>query len=142
MSQTNINIMFAGLDIAKASLQLHLAGQSHVLDNQAKGHQKLIKLLRAQPGAHVVCEPTGGYEQPVLHALHAAKLPDSLVEAGRVRHFAKARRRCRNWATSRPKPQRPWQAWPPITKTVAIKPESATFMADAKPCAARSICPP
>jgi transposase len=91
MSQTNTNIMFAGLDIAKASLQLHLAGQSHSLDNLSQGHQKLIKLLRAQPGAHVVCEPTGGYEQPVLHALHAAKLPVSLVEAGRVRHFAKAR---------------------------------------------------
>ena len=93
MSQTNLNTppLFAGLDIAKASLQLHLAGQSHGLDNQAKGHQKLIKLLRAQPGAHVVCEPTGGYEQSVLHALHAAKLPVSLVEAGRVRHFAKAK---------------------------------------------------
>ena len=59
--------------------------------NDAKGHAQLLKLLRARPGAHVVCEATGGYEQPVVRVLHAAQLPVSIVEAGRVRHFAKAR---------------------------------------------------
>jgi transposase len=90
MSQNNTPILYVGLDVAKLSLELHLAGQSHPLDNDAKGHAQLLKLLRPHPGAHVVCEATGGYEQPVVRALQAADLPVSIVEAGRVRHFARA----------------------------------------------------
>jgi len=91
MSQTNTNTLFAGLDIAKSSLQLHLAGQFHRLTNNAKGHHRLLKLLRAQPDVHLICEATGGYEQAVLQVLHAAAVPVSLIEAGRIRHFAKAK---------------------------------------------------
>src|SRR5438093_843083 len=92
MSQTNtVHTLFAGLDIAKSSLQLHLAGQFHRLSNNAKGHQQLLKLLRAQPAAHIICEASGGYEQPVMQVLHAAAVPVSLIEAGRIRHFAKAK---------------------------------------------------
>jgi transposase len=92
MSQTNINTMFTGLDIAKSSLQLHLANQLYELTNEVSGHRKLVKHLRAQGcPVQVVCEATGGYEKPVLNALHAAGIPVSLVEAGRVRHFARAK---------------------------------------------------
>jgi transposase len=90
MSPNNLNTLYVGLDVAKLSLELHLAGHSHSLANDARGHAKLLKHLRAHPGAHVVCEATGGYEQPVVRVLHAASLPVSIVEAGRVRHFAKA----------------------------------------------------
>jgi transposase len=91
MSQNNPPILHAGLDVAKSSLQLDLAGKSHCLSNDAKGHAKLLRLLGSHPGAHVVCEATGGYEQPVVRVLHAATLPVTIVEAGRVRHFAKAK---------------------------------------------------
>jgi transposase len=91
MSQNNTPSLHTGLDVAKASLQLDLAGKSHSLTNDAKGHARLLQLLRAQPTAHVVCEATGGYEQPVVRVLHAANVPVSIVEAGRVRHFAKAK---------------------------------------------------
>jgi transposase len=91
MSQTNTITMFAGLDVAKSSLQLHLANQFHTLSNDAKGHRQLVKLLRGQPAVQVICEATGGYEQSVLHALHQAAIPASLIEAGRVRYFAKAK---------------------------------------------------
>jgi transposase len=91
MSQNNTSILHVGLDVAKASLQLDLAGQSHPLTNDAKGHARLLKLLRAHPAARVVCEATGGYEQPVVRALHAAQVPVSVVEAGCVRHFARAK---------------------------------------------------
>jgi len=90
MSPNNPNILYVGLDVAKLSLELHLAGHSHSLTNEAKGHAKLLKHLRAHPGAHVVCEATGGYEQPVVRVLHAAGIPISILEPGRVRHFAKA----------------------------------------------------
>jgi transposase len=90
MSQHNPNILYVGLDVAKRSLQLHLAGHFHSLTNDAKGHTQLRKRLRAQPHAHVVCEATGGYEQAVVRVLQAAAIPVSLVEAGRVRYFARA----------------------------------------------------
>jgi transposase len=90
MSQNNIPILHVGLDVAKSSLQLDLAGHSHALANDAKGHVHLLKLLRAHPGAHLVCEATGGYEQPVVRVLHAAQIPVSIIEAGRIRHFARA----------------------------------------------------
>jgi transposase len=90
MSQNNTSILHAGLDVAKLSLQLHLAGRFHSLANDAKGHAQLLKLLRGHPGAHVICEATGGYEQPVVRALQAADIPVTIVEAGRVRYFARA----------------------------------------------------
>ncbi len=91
MSQNNLPILHLGLDVAKLTLQLDLAGQPHTLANDPKGHAQLLKLLRTQSGAHLVCEATGGYEQPVVRVLHAAQIPVSIVEAGRVRHFAKAK---------------------------------------------------
>ena len=90
MSQNNPAILYAGLDVAKLTLQLHLAGRFHVLANDAKGHAKLLKHLRGHPAAHVVCEATGGYEQAVVQALQTAEVPVSIVEAGRVRYFARA----------------------------------------------------
>ena len=91
MSQNNPPILYVGLDVAKSSLQLDLAGKSHSLTNDAKGHSQLLRLLGPHPGAHVICEATGGYEQPVVRVLHAATQPVTIVEAGRVRHFAKAK---------------------------------------------------
>ena len=90
MSQNNTPILYVGLDIAKLSLELHLAGASHSLANDAKGHAQLRKRLRAYPQAHIVCEATGGYEQAVVRCLQAAQIPVSIVEAGRVRYFARA----------------------------------------------------
>jgi transposase len=90
MSQNNHAILHVGLDVAKLSLQLHLAGRFHALANDAKGHAKLLKLLRNQPGAHLICEATGGYEQAVVRVLQAADLPVSIIEAARVRYFARA----------------------------------------------------
>jgi transposase len=93
MSQNNTSILYAGLDIAKASLELHLAGKSHPLANDAAGRAQLLKLLHAHPGVQVICEATGGYERAPARALHTAAIPLSVVEAGRVRHFARAQGR-------------------------------------------------
>jgi transposase len=90
MSPNNPNILHVGLDVAKLSLQLHLAGRFYSLANDAKGHAQLLKLLRVHPNAHVVCEATGGYEQAVVRVLQTAAIPVSIVEAGRVRFFARA----------------------------------------------------
>lgn len=83
-------ILYVGLDVAKLSLELHLKSRFHTLANDAKGHAQLLKLLRAHPLAHVICEATGGYEQPVVRVLQAAGIAVSVLEASRVRYFARA----------------------------------------------------
>ena len=83
-------VVHTGLDIAKASLQLDLQGRAHALPNTPAGHDQLLTLLRTVPGAHVVCEATGGYERAVVGALQAAAVPVSVLNPAQVRHFALA----------------------------------------------------
>lgn len=85
--------VYTGLDVAKATLQLHLQGRQLALPNTPKGHAQLCRLLRAVPGVQVIGEATGGYEQAVAAALHAAEIPVSIVNPARVRHFAQAQGR-------------------------------------------------
>ena len=82
--------VYAGLDIAKASLQLHLQSKSYDLPNTPAGHAQLTTRLAAVPGGHVICEATGGYERAVVAALHAATVPVSVINPARVRQFARA----------------------------------------------------
>ena len=63
---------YAGLDVAKATLALHLAGQQHDLPNTPTGHRRLVRLLQKQPAVQLVCEASGGYEQAPVRALWAA----------------------------------------------------------------------
>ena len=81
---------YAGLDVAKATLALHLAGRHHELPNTPTGHRRLVRLLQKHPAVQLVCEASGGYEQAPARALWAAGIPVSIVEAGRVRHYARA----------------------------------------------------
>lgn len=97
MSQTNFTILYAGIDVAKATLQLSLGGVAYNLANDAKGHARILKLLtaaeRAQAGCqiHVILEATGGYEAALCGALHAAGRTLSLIQPSRARHFASAK---------------------------------------------------
>jgi transposase len=88
---TNTSILYVGLDIAKDSLQVNLHNQNFCLTNNRRGHSQLIKCLKKLSAPlRVVCEASGGYEQAVVHALHAAELSVAVVEPARVRAFAKA----------------------------------------------------
>jgi transposase len=82
--------IYAGLDIAKLNLQLHLAGRFYDLPNTAAGHRRLLKLLATEANVQVICEATGGYERAVVLALQQAALAVSVLNPGRVRHFARA----------------------------------------------------
>ena len=97
MSQNNITTLYAGIDIAKDTLQLSLCGASENLPNNARGHARILRLLcaaeAARPGAkvHVILEATGGYEAALCAALHAAGKVLSIIQPLRARHFARAR---------------------------------------------------
>ena len=87
-----------GLDVAKLTLQVDLAGRELALANTPAGHKSLLTHLRrlqaktGQP-AHVVCEGTGGYERAVVTALQSAEVAASVHNAARVRAFARAQGR-------------------------------------------------
>ena len=96
MSQNNLTTLYAGIDIAKATLQLSIGSASHSLANDLKGHARILKLLAAaeaaRPGSqvHVILEATGGYEAALCGALHAAGRTLSVIQPSRARHFASA----------------------------------------------------
>jgi transposase len=92
MNTTAPTPAYAGVDISKEALDVSLAGRSpERYENHTAGITGLIKSLGKIPGSiHVICEPSGGYERELLEALWAAGVPVSLVNAARVRAFARA----------------------------------------------------
>lgn len=79
-----------GLDIAKASLDLFLQGRARTFTHDLSGCAALIALLhKTGTPCHVVCEATGGWERPVVQALHSAQIPVSIVNPRQVRDFAR-----------------------------------------------------
>jgi transposase len=99
ITKNNLNSIYAGVDIAKTTLEMDLGGVTHALGNQTRDHTRILKLLggaeKAQPGTkvHVILEATGGYEAMLVRALHEAGQPVSVIQPSRVRHFAYAKNR-------------------------------------------------
>ena len=98
MTPPRPSTLHVGLDVAKLTLQIDLAGRSLALANTVAGHRTLLTHLRrlqARTGrpVHVVCEGTGGYERAVVAALQAEDQPVSVHNAARVRAFARAQGR-------------------------------------------------
>lgn len=84
---------FAGVDISKDTLEVSFPGQAPTSHpNTVAGWKPLVKALK-QLAAHVICEPSGGYERGLLEALWAADITVSLVNAARIRAFARAQGR-------------------------------------------------
>jgi len=90
MSQNSNSIIYADLDIHKATLQLHLAGRDYELPNTSAGHRKLVALIARHEGVQVVCEASGCYERVLVSALHLASVPVSVLNPAQARHFARA----------------------------------------------------
>jgi len=88
--QTNNTVVYAGVDVAKATLQLHLQGQQTEFNNTPKGLHQLCAQLQKAPTVHVVCEATGGYERALVKALHQEQIPVSVTNPARVRAAAQA----------------------------------------------------
>lgn len=87
----NTAAVYVGIDIAKATLQVHRQGTQAERANAPAAHRKLCKELKSFPAVHVVCEATGGYEQALVGALHKARIPVSVVNPAQVRAAARAR---------------------------------------------------
>jgi transposase len=83
---------FVGIDIAKDWLDINVrpGGESWREPNDAAGIGRLCERLRGVRPTLVVCEASGGWEQPLVGALAAAGLPLAVVNPRQVRDFARA----------------------------------------------------
>lgn len=80
---------YVGIDVSKAELELAGAGRRRTCHNTPAQIAAWIKTL--PPDCHLVVEATGGYERALVAAAHSANLPVSVLNAARVRHFARAK---------------------------------------------------
>ena len=86
----NTSLVYVGIDIAKATLDLHQQGHARSFAHDPVGCAALIASLATIQGpVQVVCEATGGWERPIVQALHAAQIAVSIVNPRQVRDFAR-----------------------------------------------------
>jgi transposase len=91
------SIVYAGMDIARDQLDLHMPGPSgrysKSFANDHRGHAALVRWSAGLPGLHIICEATGGYERAVVDALQLAQVPVSVINPRQVRDFARSQGR-------------------------------------------------
>ena len=84
-------LVYLGVDIAKSYLDAAIGNEKRRFANERTGHRELIKWIKQMEGSvQVICESSGGYERGLIQALVGAQLKVSLVQANRVRQFARA----------------------------------------------------
>lgn len=84
--------IFVGIDISKAWLDIALYEHEDTFRsaNDDTGIAKLVKRMQELQPALIVLEPTGGFEMLVVAELTHAGLPVVVVNAKRIRDFARA----------------------------------------------------
>jgi transposase len=84
-------VVYVGVDIAKAHLDVAWEQESWRLANDATGRKALVKrLIQIAGSVQVICEASGGYERALIQALQGGGIKVSLVQASRVRQYARA----------------------------------------------------
>lgn len=83
---------FVGIDVAKAVLDVAVrpSGETWQVANDDGGVRALVGRLGGIGPVLVVCEATGGFEQPVVGALAAARVPIVVANPRQVRDFARS----------------------------------------------------
>ena len=92
MEEAGNGTKFIGVDVSKGKLDYSAwAGggrrKSGSVPNDAKGVGRLARMA-LERGLAVCCEPTGGYERPLVDACLAAGAPVYVADAYKVRHYA------------------------------------------------------
>jgi transposase len=84
--------LFVGMDVAKDHLDLAFSKETKPrrVANDAPHLKRLAEELRQMAPALVLLEATGGYERPLVYALHAAGVPCRVANPRLIRDFARA----------------------------------------------------
>src|SRR5438067_4128769 len=87
----NESIVYVGVDVAKAYLDVAWANEARRFSNDKKGHVALVRWIKAScPGVQLICEASGGYERGLLDSLEQSNVKITLAQANRVRQYARA----------------------------------------------------
>jgi transposase len=81
-----------GVDISKLRLDVCnlLTGELLEFENNPDGIKKFVRYAKKAKPSFIICESTGGLEQPLFLACSQAELPISVVNPRQVRDFARA----------------------------------------------------
>jgi transposase len=84
-------VVYCGIDVAKSHLDVALLQQRWQSANTQVAISALVQRLKSSPAkVQVICEASGGYEQALVRGLQSAAVSVTLVQANRVRQFARA----------------------------------------------------
>jgi len=91
-TQASSSPLGVGIDVSKRRLDLAFSDErpGFAADNDADGHARILKAMKAAAPARIVIEATGGYERTMVAELAATGLPVAVVNPRQVRDFAKA----------------------------------------------------
>lgn len=82
---------YCGIDVSKKELEIVLGQKGWKLPNNRAGIARLLGQLRESGSkVQVICEASGGYERLLVEGLQDGRVPVSLVQPNRVRHFARS----------------------------------------------------
>jgi transposase len=87
------SVVYIGIDVAKAHLDVAWAGALRRFPNDRNGHVALVRWIKQSPDTtpvQLICEASGGYEQALLESLAKSQIKVTLVQAVRVRQYARA----------------------------------------------------
>jgi len=93
MNQVSSELVFVGIDVSKARLDVCIMSETPTLfsvDNAATGVAELVSRLRPLAVTRIVIESTGRYSRLVAAELCAANLPVCVVNPRQARDFAKS----------------------------------------------------
>lgn len=83
--------VYVGVDVAKEYLDVAWEGERRRVNNDSAGRRQLMSWLgKLERPVQVVCEASGGYERALVDSLQDKQIALSVVQAGRVRQFARA----------------------------------------------------
>jgi transposase len=85
----NKAVVYVGVDVSKAYLDVAWAERSRRFANNKSGLSALRQWIKQSP-VHLICEASGGYERGLLDAAEQNAIKLSLVQANRVRQYARA----------------------------------------------------
>ena len=85
------SVVYIGIDVAKVHLDVAWGQSVRRLPNQRSGHASLIQWIKqSTTPVQLICEASGGYEQALLESLERSQVKVTLVQAVRVRQYARA----------------------------------------------------
>ena len=83
--------VYVGVDVTQGQLDVAWEKERRCVGNDVAGWRIVLKCLDKIEGAvQVICEASGGYERGLVQTLQGAGIKVSLVQASRVRQFARA----------------------------------------------------